>query len=146
MSSGNTTSAAKARKLGNQIKALELRRMGRGYVDIASTIGISKSQAHRLVKQGLADARAQVEANANELKVEEISRLDAMLGGLWAGARSGNVAAVDRVLKIMERRAKLLGLDAPVRTSIQGGGDDAPPISTVGETKVTFYMPDNGRG
>jgi hypothetical protein len=146
MSSGNTTSAAKARKLGNQIKALELRRMGRGYVDIASTIGISKSQAHRLVKQGLADARAQVEANANELKVEEISRLDAMLGGLWAGARSGNVAAVDRVLKIMERRAKLLGLDAPVRTAIQGGGDDAPPVSTVSETKVTFYMPDNGRG
>ena len=69
-----------------------------------------------------------------------------MLQGLWPRARKGEAAAVDRVLKIGERRAKLLGLDAPTRTALQGGGDDAPPITTVTEAKVTFYMPDNGRG
>lgn len=127
MAAGNATSAAKARRLERQAKALELRRMGKGYVEIAGLLGIGKSQAHRLVTAGLADARAQVDAEASELKAEEISRLDAMLAGLWPDARKGQQGAVDRVLRIMERRAKLLGLDAPIRVA-QGGDKDAPPI------------------
>jgi hypothetical protein len=33
---------------------------------------------------------------------------------------------VDRVLKIMDRRARLLGLDAPVRTDVTSGGNTIP--------------------
>lgn len=127
MPTGNTTSAATARKLERQVRALELRRAGKGYAEIAASLGIGKSQAHRLVRAGLADAAAQIDAEASELKAEEISRLDAMLTGLWPDARRGQQGAVDRVLKIMERRAKLLGLDAPVKLA-HGGDKDAPPI------------------
>lgn len=127
MSSKNTTSSAKARTLDRQAKALELRRMGKGYQEIANTLGIGKSQAHRLVTAGLADARAQIDADATELKSEELSRLDAMLSGLWPEARRGVASAVDRVLKIMERRAKLLGLDAPLKLA-HGGDADGGPI------------------
>ena len=127
MAAGNTTSAARARKLERQAKALELRRMGKGYIEIASVLGIGKSQAHRLVQSGLSEARAQIDAEASELKAEELSRLDAMLSGLWPDARKGGQGAVDRVLKIMERRAKLLGLDAPVKLA-HGGDKDAPPM------------------
>jgi hypothetical protein len=144
VSAVNRTSAALARKLANQAKALELRRMGFGYQAIAEQIGVGKSQAHRYVIAGLADARAQISAHSDELKSEEISRLDGMLAALWPKARKGEVAAVDRVLKIGERRAKLLGLDAPTVTALQGGGADAPPIVT--EAKVSIYIPDNGRG
>lgn len=129
MAAANKTGAAKARKLEAQVKALELRRMGKGYVEIAAALGISKSAAHRHVTAGLADAMAQVTAEAGQLKAEEISRLDAMLAGLWPDARKGQQGAVDRVLKIMERRAKLLGLDAPVKLA-HGGDKDAPPIRT----------------
>jgi len=143
----NTTNAARAAKgLEHQRQALELRRMGLGYEAIGAQLGLGKSQAHRLVQAALADCREQVTAHADELRSEELSRLDGMLQGLWPRARKGEAAAVDRVLKIGERRAKLLGLDAPTRTALQGGGDDAPPIHTVTEAKVTFYMPDNGRG
>jgi hypothetical protein len=38
----------------------------------------------------------------------ELARLDAMLLGLWGRARKGDVAAVDRVLRIGERRTQLL--------------------------------------
>ena len=129
MAAKNTTSAAKATSLDRQIKALELRRMGKGYTEIAAALGIGKSQAHRLVTAALIDARQQVSADANDLRAEELSRLDAMLGGLWADARRGNVSAIDRVLKIMERRARLLGLDAPTRLA-HGGDGAAPPIQT----------------
>jgi hypothetical protein len=127
VSAGNRTSAARARKLERQAKALELRRMGKGYTEIAAALGIGKSQAHRLVQAGLHDAREQIMASADDLRSEEISRLDGMLSGLWPDARKGNQGAVDRVLKIMERRAKLLGLDAPVRLA-HGGDPDGPPI------------------
>jgi hypothetical protein len=119
----NTTNAARAaRGLEHQRQALELRRAGLGYEAIGAQLGLKKSQAHRLVQAGLAECRAQVNANADELRSEELSRLDGMLQGLWPRARKGEAAAVDRVLKIGERRAKLLGLDAPEKRELTGKG------------------------
>jgi len=119
----NTTNAARAaRGLEHQRQALELRRAGLGYEAIGAQLGLKKSQTHRLVQAGLAECRAQVTANADELRSEELSRLDGMLQGLWPRARKGEVSAVDRVLKIAERRAKLLGLDAPEKRELFGKG------------------------
>jgi hypothetical protein len=119
----NTTNAARAaRGLEHQRQALELRRAGLGYEAIGERLGLKKSQAHRLVTRALEEARAQVTANADELRAEELSRLDGMLQGLWPRARKGEVSAVDRVLKIAERRAKLLGLDAPEKRELFGKG------------------------
>lgn len=131
------TAPAKALSLQRQAQALELRRMGKGFAEIAAALGIGKSQAHRLVVAGMADAREQVAAQADDLRTEEVSRLDGMLAGLWPSARKGGVAAVDRVLKIMERRARLLGLDAPVKLA-HGGDKGAPPIQSVGMTADEF--------
>lgn len=112
-----------------QVKALELRRSGMTYFEIAAALGIGKSQAQRYVQAGLAGAREQVASEASDLRAEEVSRLDGMLRGLWTDARKGHLGAVEKVLKIMERRAKLLGLDAPTRIG-HGGDPDAPPIKT----------------
>jgi len=125
----NKTSAAKVRSMERQVKALELRRSGMSYHEIAAALGIGKSQAQRYVQAGLASAREQVAAEASDLRAEEVSRLDGMLRGLWPDARKGHLGAVEKVLKIMERRAKLLGLDAPVRLA-HGGDGDAPPIKS----------------
>lgn len=126
MPSAGKNSPVKARTVENQAKALELRRAGLGFEAIGAQLGLKKSQAHRLVVAGLAEARAQISASADDLRSEELSRLDGMLMGLWPRARKGEVVAVDRVLKIGERRAKLLGLEAPVR--IETTGRDGAPI------------------
>jgi hypothetical protein len=133
----NTTNAARAaRGLEHQRQALELRRAGLGYEAIGAQLGIGKSQAHRLVQRGLAECRAQVTANADELRSEELSRLDGMLQGLWPRARKGEAAAVDRVLKIGERRAKLLGLDAPTKVA-----ETDPAGNPVGPRRVELVAP-----
>lgn len=137
------TAPATVEKLRRQQKALLLRRSGMSFEAIGQRLGISKSRAHALVQLGLQDAREQIVMQSDELRTEEISRLDGMLDKVYAKAAKGDLQAVDRVLKIGERRAKLLGLDAPVRTALQGGGEDAPPIVT--EARVTFYIPNNGR-
>ena len=41
----------------------------------------------------------------------EVARLDAMLAGLWEKATDGDDKAVTSALRIMDRRAKYLGLD-----------------------------------
>ena len=37
---------------------------------------------------------------------------------IWEAALDGDLRAIDRVLRIMEHRAKLLGLEAPRRTGV----------------------------
>jgi hypothetical protein len=48
---------------------------------------------------------------AKELRDLEAARLDRLQEQPWLQAVQGNLAAIDRCLRIMERRAKLLGLD-----------------------------------
>lgn len=50
-----------------------------------------------------------------------------------------NLAIMDRILKVMERRARLLGLDAPVKTAMTN------PDGTEEAKGVLFYIPSNGR-
>lgn len=128
MAATNKNSAAKVNKVENQAKAIELRKMGLSYTEIAQQIGCSLGSAHGYVKEAMEESRAQIEADAAELKALELIRLDSMLRGLWPDARKGHQGAVDRVLKIMERRSKMLGLDAPTRIG-HGGDRDAPFIS-----------------
>jgi hypothetical protein len=63
-----------------------------------------------------------------QLRLMEVMRLDEMLAGLYGSAMAGDVAAVDRVLSIMARRARLLGLDAvPVRFASDAYDPFDPP-------------------
>jgi hypothetical protein len=54
---------------------------------------------------------------AYEVSLEQ-ARLDEMWVSVYSDFKSGNLKAVEQLLKIMERRSKLLGLDT-VQTSKQ---------------------------
>ena len=62
--------------------------------------------------------------------------------GVWKQAKDGHLGAIDRVLKIQERRAKLLGLDAPSKVSIE----DAPMPVMVNVQVVDASKADGGEG
>lgn len=128
------TAPATVEKLRRQQKALLLRRSGMSFEAIGQRLGISKSRAHALVQLGLQDAREQIVTQSDDLRTEEISRLDGMLDKVYAKAAKGDLQAVDRVLKIGERRAKLLGLEAPVR--IEATGKDGAPIEVASTLSI----------
>jgi hypothetical protein len=48
----------------------------------------------------------------------ELARLDRLQVAVWDDAMDGNVRAVDTALRIIDRRCKLLGLDAPQRHEV----------------------------
>ena len=92
-------------------RALELKITGLTYRQIADELDYrSPASAHAAVMRALRETLAEP---AEELRQLEVGRLDALLEAVWADAMTGKLPAVDRVLRIGERRAKLLGLDLP---------------------------------
>lgn len=105
-------------------QAVELRKAGATFEEIAEALGYSnKGTAYRAVEQALREA---VREPALQLIELEVQRLDLMLRALWPQVVSGKLGAVDRALRIAERRSRLLGLDAAQQ--VQHTGKDGGPI------------------
>lgn len=70
-------------------------------------------------------ARVPIEP-AREFVAIECRRLDALIEALWSKAVDGDEGAVATMLRVMERRARMLGLDAPTKhelTQVHEFGD-----------------------
>lgn len=92
-------------------KALELRAEGRTIRWIAGKLGVSKSQVQRDIEKELQAAAADRKKIAGLIIDLELVKLDAIEKTAWEHIQDGELSAIDRVLRSMERRAKLLGLD-----------------------------------
>jgi hypothetical protein len=106
-------------------KALELRMEGKTFEAIAEELGYAGKQgAYDAVKRSL---DAVTREPAEELIKLDLERLDALWGIQYLNAQAGDVQAMSACMKIMERRAKLLGLDAPVKSDIKAEVTAAVP-------------------
>lgn len=95
--------------IAKERKVLELRRAGVTLDVIAEQVGYTnRSAAYKALKRALARTLQQP---ADELRDLEADRLDRLQAAIWAKAMNGDLRAIDRVLLIAERRARLLGLD-----------------------------------
>jgi|SRR5882724_1395290 len=96
----------------HHIRALALRKKGHTYREIGAQLGVSEQRAWQLVREELDRLTRERTLLADEVRRLELERLDQLQLGLWLEACKGEVSAVLPVLWIMQRRAKLLGLDA----------------------------------
>lgn len=97
-----------------QLEALELRRSGATYQAIADAVGYANaSAAHKAVASAMRNAFLQP---AKELRELEADRLDLLQTAIWPAAIKGDLKAVDRAIRIVEARAKLMGLNEPIKT------------------------------
>ena len=100
--------------LERHVQALKMRAAGMEYHDIADALGYKTPDgAFKAVKRALMKA---IREPAEELRTLEVMRLDDMLKELWPQRHKPQYT--DRILRIMERRAKLLGLDMPDNLNI----------------------------
>lgn len=123
----NATAQGKNRKTGGlkgsgpdltpverQAQAVQLRKAGHSFDEIAQRLGYAGKQgAHKAVMTAL---RKMLQEPTDELRALELERLDSMLNALWPGIMRQDAytpRAVEVALKVMDRRAALLGLDAP---------------------------------
>lgn len=95
-------------------QALDYRKMGASYAQIAEKLEFASPQAawdavERALKRTLQES-------ADEVRKLELTRLDSMFLGVYPNAVRGDLMAINSCITIMNRRAKLLGIDAPVKT------------------------------
>lgn len=89
-------------------KALQLREQGATYDQIATTLGISRTRAYDDVMDALKEITR--EPAESVLKVE-LRRIDKLWQVAYRAAISGDMRAMDRTVKLMDRRIRLHGLD-----------------------------------
>lgn len=120
-------------------EAVDMRIAGASFKTIADKLGYKTASAAcqdvgRALEQAVAEQTRSVEA----YREEELQRLDALLAEAWAILKRDHLTvshgrivygdngepilddgptlqAIDRILKIQERRSKYLGLDAPTK-------------------------------
>jgi hypothetical protein len=100
-------------------KAVEMRKLGFTYQKIGDELGVTLSAAHKMVTTALQELNEKAAESAAEVRRLELERLDEWMVRVAKEAQSGNtLGAIDRGLRIQARRAKLLGLDAPVQLDL----------------------------
>lgn len=125
-----------------RLVALDKRRAGKNFRTIAKELAAeggptSTSRAHELVIEALADLREKCREAATDIRDIEIQRCDAMIEALWPKINRARV--VDTILRIMDRKARYLGLDAPKR--IEASGANGAPLLPPGSITIALVRP-----
>jgi AcrR family transcriptional regulator len=126
-----------AGRLLKQTQALRLRAHGHSFRDIAKALGCSRGTAHALVKDAFAAERKGISEAKADLVETEILRCDTYLQAIAKQVQAGSVRAIDTALRVAERRAKLLGLDAPTLVApTMPDGSAMPPVLDLSRLSV----------
>ncbi|MFJ5886894.1 hypothetical protein [Streptomyces californicus] len=136
---------------------LALRRQGVRYDDprIMNLGYSSPGAARKDLTRALQHHHDEEAAEAKVYRQQENERLDALLEAVWDKAtapspvfnkegeevaREIDLKAVDTVLKLIERRAKLNGLDMPVKAELSGPAGGPMQIGPVSEEELALLM------
>jgi len=118
-----------------QRQALELRKAGATFEMIAKQLGYAGRQGAAMAVE--VALRRITERPAEELKKLDMERLDMLFLYLMPKIRAGDAFAINAALRIMERRAKLLGLDMPIEHKIDGKIEvESPDLSAKGKAEL----------
>ena len=95
-------------------EAVKLRQAGATHLQIANQLGYaSESGAYKAVMRELQETAHDQSEGTEAVRQLELNRLDQMLFTLYPQILQGDQGAINTALRIEERRASLLGLDAP---------------------------------
>jgi hypothetical protein len=115
-------------------EVIQLREAGATWEKIAGTLldrhgaealpsGWDKRYAWTDFDRALGKVQEEVKDRARTVREMELKRLRRMQKGLWKDAVEGDTDAVRTVVRLMKRRAALLGLDEPDELDVDMGAD-----------------------
>lgn len=114
-----TSKAQRAKVAERRTRAIQLRLGGADWQSIADRLGYASRGAactdvNRALEQQLVEQAAAVET----MREIESARLDRLQATLWPQALSGDIRAIETVLRIFEQRRKLWALDRPAQVEV----------------------------
>jgi len=108
---GVPDTSGKALPKWRRARCVELALAGHSYAEIALQVGYqNRGTAWRAVQDSL---NSRIAGAVEEYRELELARLDALQAAHWPQAVAGSVRSADLVLRVIDRRIKLLGLDQP---------------------------------
>ena len=126
---------------------LKLRAAGKSYDDIVAEhpeLGYSStSHARGDLTRTLARI---VDEPARDMLALELARLDALHGAIWDTGLAGDLRAIDRLIRLSERRGRITGLDAAAEAQahqheVQAAQEDARSLAGAIQ-KLAATLPD----
>jgi len=116
------TSARRIGRAGLEAEALRLRREGHNLDEIARILSpsgtMTESQVQYMIQESL---KRNVDAPAEDVRRDELDRLDRLYNRAYRiamGDKPDRVSAINAATNVMNRRAALLGLDAPKKVDL----------------------------
>jgi transposase len=93
-------------------------RAGQSIPKIAEALGVSRVTAFRDVQAIMQSGQKYAIRDAGALLWRELEALAELRTQWWADALKRDAVATDKVLKIMERQHKLMGIEAPAKVDV----------------------------
>jgi hypothetical protein len=100
-----------------RLKVTKYRIAGWSWQRIGDACGISDSQAHKDFHAEMDRRNREMNETLDEAKRVELIRLDSLVMW-WSERAEHSLEAAEFLLKVQNRRARLLGLDAPVKREV----------------------------
>lgn len=101
-----------------QVLCLDLRRKGYTVREIADETGIARSTVQLRLDDALAELVLPAADEVRQLELARLDRWQRRLEALFDDPERDVCKVVTTALRVQERRAKLLGLDAPTRAQV----------------------------
>lgn len=114
----DTGRGASERAAERRREALELRKAGATYRQIGRQLHVSGKTAYKDVQRELAVIAKERGKVAEDVLGLELERLDAMQLALSRKVGGGDDRSITTALRVMERRAALVGLDKPKEINV----------------------------
>jgi hypothetical protein len=87
---------------------------GLNYRDIAEGLGVSLGTIARDAQIMLERMRKEQVQTVSEAALVDLRRIDVALNAIWDDVKSGKLLAIDRMERLLRRRAEMLGYDQQV--------------------------------
>ncbi len=123
-----TSSVNRAKVTANQAEVMRHRVDGKSFREIAELTGISRAHCHRLAQAAMEELQVRTQTDAEAVVALELGRLDVAVAAIMLKVREGHMGAIDRLIRLSERRTRLLGVEGPTKIA---------PTSPDGATEYT---------
>jgi len=101
--------------------AINMRKEGKTGEEIAAALGLThRGSALKIAKRAIKKSIKQCSEDASEVYHLELLRIDELFSVSYPLAKKGEIKYIEICLKLMKRRAELMGLDAPQKMDIGG--------------------------
>lgn len=114
--------AAKLKREERRVTVASMIKGRASYRQIAFALGCAPATVCKDVKLIIGRWREEQVSDIEEQILLDNATINEAIHAIWDDVKSGDVVAIGALVKLLDRRARLLGLDAPARSPVAIGG------------------------